>query len=111
MGHGANPIPVAVVMGKHVYTGGINGANRETHQMPEDAAGQIAQCFDNIKAVITAAGGSMDDIVKIDCNLKDMSAREALNAEWIKHFPDETNRPVRKTGQANLAGAMLIQTE
>ena len=112
MGHGANPIPVAVKMGNSIYTGGISPSNPETGKMAEDAAEQIAQAFANMKKILDAAGASLDDVVRVDVRLKNLGDhRGLLNDEWVKHFPDETNRPVRKTDQAALAGSMLIQME
>lgn len=37
-----------------------------------DAEGQTRQVCDNIKAAIEAAGGTMDDIVRVDCYCKDI---------------------------------------
>ncbi|MBV8084837.1 MAG: RidA family protein [Chloroflexi bacterium] len=112
MGHGANPIPVAVKMGSVIYTGGISPSNPETGTTSEDAKEQIAQAFANMKKILDAAGASLDDVVKLDVKLKNLADhRGLLNEEWVKHFPDETNRPVRKTDQAALGGSMLIQME
>ena len=39
-------------------------------------------------------------------------AREALNVEWIKCFPDEHDRPARHTlVKTDLPGGMLMQIE
>jgi enamine deaminase RidA (YjgF/YER057c/UK114 family) len=112
MGHGANPIPVAVKMGNSIYTGGISPSNPDTGKMSEDAGEQIAQAFANMTKILDAAGASLDDVVRVDVRLKNLGEHRALvNEEWVKYFPDEANRPVRKTDQAALAGAMLIQME
>ena len=53
MGHGANPIPVAVRMGNSVYTGGISPADPATGQMSDDIEAQIAQAMKNCKTIIS----------------------------------------------------------
>jgi enamine deaminase RidA (YjgF/YER057c/UK114 family) len=44
-----------------------------------------------------AAGGSTDDIVKMNVWLKDPTERELLNKHWLAMFPDEHARPARHT--------------
>ena len=39
------------------------------------------------------------------------SQRDALNAEWLKCFPDPHDRPARHTMVADLPGGMLVQIE
>ncbi|HUZ76794.1 MAG TPA: Rid family hydrolase [Chloroflexota bacterium] len=111
LSHGNNPIPVAVRMGSSLVTGGINPVDRQTGKVPEDAVAQIAAAFANAKAIVEAGGGTMADILKVDVRLKDMAQRDALNAEWLKHFPDVHDRPVRHTSQAAMQGASVIQIE
>ena len=57
---------------------------------------------------MTAAGGSTDDIIKMNVWMKDRSNRDVLNAEWVKMFPDPHSRPARHTSQAALEGGQLI---
>jgi 2-iminobutanoate/2-iminopropanoate deaminase len=43
--------------------------------------------------------------------LKDNSAREHVNSEWLKCFPDPHDRPARHTLIYDLQGGMLLQLE
>ena len=45
----------------------------ERGQVSPDSEGQIRQCFDNIRRIVTSAGGGMGNIVKITGYLRDMS--------------------------------------
>jgi 2-iminobutanoate/2-iminopropanoate deaminase len=110
LGHGAQPIPLAVKVGGMLYTGSISGADPATGKLSEDPAEQIAQAFRNVRAVLAAAGGDVSGIAKVETRLSDMSLRDTLNKEWVAMFPDEHDRPVRHTGKADM-GAQAIQIE
>ena len=68
--HGHNPIPAAARVGNIVMTGGTSGQDPATGKVPEDPIAQVALAFANLEKIMKAAGGSMDDIVKIDITSK-----------------------------------------
>lgn len=111
VGHGANPIPFGSRVGPLVVSGGIMGADPATGKTPEDGAEQVRLAFQNLQAFMTAAGGSVDDIAKVEVLLADNSLRGNVNEEWIKLFPDEHSRPARHTTAGPLQGSMKIQLE
>ena len=51
-----------------------------------DIAVQARQAFDNIKAVVAAAGGTMDDIVRVGLYLTDLSQFGEVNAVMAEYF-------------------------
>jgi enamine deaminase RidA (YjgF/YER057c/UK114 family) len=51
-----------------------------------DVAAQANQVLANLKAVVTACGGTMDDIVKITVFTTDIAHRPALAEARKKHF-------------------------
>ena len=53
-----------------------------------DAAAQTEQVFRNLKTVVEAAGGTMQDIVKLTIYVTDAAYRPAIVAARQKHFPD-----------------------
>ncbi len=53
-----------------------------------DIAAQADQVMQNLRAVVEACGGSMDDIVKITVYTTDISHRAAIGAARQKHFKD-----------------------
>jgi 2-iminobutanoate/2-iminopropanoate deaminase len=68
--------------------------------------------FDNLRAILRAGGGDLADIVKITVYTADPGARDAINAEWCRHFPDPADRPARHTqAREVLPGAMLVQCD
>jgi enamine deaminase RidA (YjgF/YER057c/UK114 family) len=93
-----NPIPNASRVGNVVMSSVIGGANPGSRELPASLEQQIANVFHHIRHDIEAAGGSVDDIVKVTFWVKDPATqRAALNAEWVKMFPDAEARPARHT--------------
>jgi len=51
-----------------------------------DAEAQAEQVFQNLRSVVVAAGGSMDDVVKINVYVTDAKYRPAIAAARERHF-------------------------
>ena len=90
-----NPIPSASIIGTFLATGVIFPKNPQTGETPADFEGQCAQIFANIRAIMKEAGGSTEDVLKLNVYLRDKSLRPKVNVEWLKMFPDENSRPAR----------------
>ncbi len=93
-----NPIPNASRIGNIVMSSVIGGSDPGTRELPAALEQQVANVFAHIRHDIEAAGGSVDDIIKVTFWVKDpVTQRAALNAEWVKMFPDAAARPARHT--------------
>jgi len=103
-----NPIPAASRVGNMLMTGIITGTDPATGKLADTLEAQCANIFHHVRAIMTAAGGSTDDILKINVWMADRSNRDVLNAEWVKMFPDANVRPARHTSQTALEGGQLI---
>ena len=103
-----NPIPAACRLGNMLMTGIITGTDPATGKLADTLEAQCANIFHHVRSIMTAAGGSTDNIIKMNVWMKDRSNRNVLNAEWVKMFPDPDARPARHTSQANLEGDQLI---
>ena len=66
----ANPIPNACRIGDLVMSGVILGRDA-AGQMPDSLEAQCANMFGHMKAIVEAAGGSTDDIIKMTVWLND----------------------------------------
>ncbi|HEY6467755.1 MAG TPA: RidA family protein [Candidatus Acidoferrales bacterium] len=62
-----------------------------------DIGQQTARVLENLKAILEAAGSSLDRVVKVSVFLKDMGEFALMNAIYAKYFP--TNPPARATVQ------------
>ncbi|MEP7739593.1 RidA family protein [Nocardioides sp. 31GB23] len=108
--HGGAPIPQASLVGSLLMSSGINGMDREG-KIPGDAATQVALIFDNIAALVEAAGGTLGDIAKCTFFVRDRSIRELIDEHWVAAFPDPASRPARHTLVQQLSAAQHLQCE
>jgi reactive intermediate/imine deaminase len=77
----------AVQVNDHVYISGQLPLNPDTMQMVEnDIRAEITQVFDNLSAIITAAGGQFSDIVKLNIFLTDLENFSLLNEVMATYF-------------------------
>jgi len=107
-----NPIPNASRIGNIVMSSVIGGSNPGTRDLPAALEQQVANVFGYIRHDIEAAGGGVDDILKITFWVKDpASQRAALNAEWVKMFPDAASRPARHTLTLPPDSRALVQAD
>ena len=109
--HGKAPIPMGARVGNTLYSSGIPGVDPATGQLGADAAAQARHAFDNMRALLAGGGAALADVVRMTVYLKDNAAREHVNAEWLKCFPDPHDRPARHTLVHDLQGGMLLQLE
>ncbi len=107
----AQPIPFAARVGNVLYSSPIQGIDAETGQRSEDVHEQAAQCFRNLRMLLSVAGATPDDIVRMTCFRADLADREALNKPWLEMFPDENDRPARHTSKYDPPGSMKVQIE
>ncbi|TGS57758.1 RidA family protein [Mesorhizobium sp. M1D.F.Ca.ET.183.01.1.1] len=106
-----HPIPNACRIGSMVFSGAIHAASPTTRAVPDELAGQAANVFANMRAIIEAAGGSVEDIIKVDVYLRDSTDRTAVNEEWLRMFPDPDSRPARHVRPLTADGPSLVQCE
>ncbi|TCG07878.1 hypothetical protein BZM27_16100 [Paraburkholderia steynii] len=93
-----NPIPNASRVGPLIMSSVVTGINQATRELPDSLEEQITNVYAHIRSDVEAAGATLEDVVKITFWLKDPAAqRHALNAEWLRMFPDPQSRPARHT--------------
>lgn len=102
---------VAVGGGRTVYLSGQIGLEPGTGELvSENFEGQVRQAFANLKAVIEAAGGSFDNIVKLTLFLTDLSKFGSVNAIMADLIPQPY--PARSTiGVASLPKGAQFEVE
>jgi reactive intermediate/imine deaminase len=75
----------AIDAGDYVYISG-QGPQRPDGTVPGDFETQAAQALENVKALVVAAGLSMEHVVYVQVYLEDVSNYERLNKVFIKYF-------------------------
>lgn len=79
----------AVRVGDTVYLSGQIPLVPETMQLVNgDMRAQITQVFENLKAVAEAAGGSLDDVVKLNVYLTDLAHFPLVNELMASYFAE-----------------------
>ncbi|RAW46907.1 RidA family protein [Halorubrum sp. 48-1-W] len=82
------PFSQGVIHGDTVYTAGQIPKDPETREVVgETIAEQTHQTFDNIEAVLEAAGTSLENVVKVTAFLTDMDDIEAFNRVYRDRMP------------------------
>ncbi|MDB1124955.1 RidA family protein [Vibrio algarum] len=93
--HIAGQLPVEPCTGK-VVAGGVND--------------QARQCLNNIKAIVESVGHVMDDVVKINIQLKNIADLDAVDDVYTTFF--EKDLPARTTvGVSSIAMDALVQID
>ena len=100
----------AVKVGNTVYLSGQIGLDPASMQLVEGIEAQARRVFDNLKAVIEAAGGSMSDIVKLNVFLLDLSNFALVNTIMAEYFTQPY--PARAAvGVASLPKSALVEAD
>ncbi|MBN8564429.1 MAG: RidA family protein [Leptolyngbya sp. UWPOB_LEPTO1] len=97
----AAPAPVgpynqAIVAQGLVFVAGQISLDPQTGEIvgAGDVAAQTERAMTSLKAILEAAGSSLNDVVKTMVCLKDMNDFAAMNAVYAKYF-DEATAPAR----------------
>jgi 2-iminobutanoate/2-iminopropanoate deaminase len=105
------PYSQAIIVNGMVFTAGQTGVIPETRKMIEgDIQDQTRQTLNNVKAVLEAAGTTLDHVVKTTVFLSDMNNFAAMNEVYAEFFPAPA--PARSTVQvARLPLDALVEIE
>lgn len=105
------PIPAAARVANVLCTSAIAGKDPSGGALPEDPAAQARNAFANLQAVLAAGGATLGEVVKLSVTISDDAVREAVNAQWLAHFPDPQDRPARHITVHALQHGMRLQLE
>jgi reactive intermediate/imine deaminase len=116
---GAYSQAVTIDAGKTTYLSGQIPLDPETMEIvSDDFLQQAEQTFHNLAAVALAAGGSLDDCVKLNIYLTDLGQFQAVNevmAEFVKEpYPARAAVEVSalpKGAQIEIDGVMVTSTK
>jgi reactive intermediate/imine deaminase len=90
------PFSSAVRVGNMLYLSGQIGNVPGQRQLADTGvAGQTRQTLENVKAVLTHAGSSLERVVKCTVFLLDIRDYAAMNAVYATYFPRDP--PARST--------------
>ncbi|MBQ6686869.1 MAG: RidA family protein, partial [Firmicutes bacterium] len=105
------PYAQANIVGNLVFASGQIPVDPETGIIPEGIEAQATQSLKNVKAVVEAAGSSMDKVIKTTVFMKDMNDFAKMNAIYATFFT-EGQYPSRSAVEvARLPKDVLIEIE
>ena len=100
----------AVRAGDTLYLSGQIGLDPATGQLVEGVENQIHRVFENLKAVVEAAGASLGDVVKLNVYLTDLANFARVNEAMAKYFSQPY--PARAAvGVASLPRGALVEAD
>ena len=91
-----------IVAGGFLYLAGQGPYDAAGERVGETVADQVRQVLTNLDAVAAAAGGSLQDAVRVGMYISDMAHFDEMDAEYRRFFGDPM--PARTTIQSNLVG-------
>ena len=82
------PYSQAIKVGNMLYCSGQIPVDPATGTIPEDIKAQTAQSLANVKAILAAAGASIENVVKTTVFLADMSLFGEMNEVYAQNFTE-----------------------
>lgn len=80
------PYSQAIKVGNMLYCSGQIPVDPATGNIPEGIKAQTAQSLANVKAILAAAGASIENVVKTTVFLADMSLFGDMNEVYAQNF-------------------------
>ena len=100
----------AVKVGDTVYLSGQIPLDPATMQLVEGFENQVRRVFDNLKAVCEAAGGSLNELVKVNVFLIDLGNFAKVNEIMATYF-DQPYPARAAVGVSALPRGALVEIE
>jgi 2-iminobutanoate/2-iminopropanoate deaminase len=93
------PYSHAIVAGGFVFCSGTAGVDPTTGAIPDGIEAQTEQALTNLRAILEAAGASMDDLVKTTIFYPNVEDFPTLNDVYVRHMPTP---PPARSAPANV---------
>lgn len=105
------PYSQAIVEGEFIFVSGQGPINPQTGELElGPARAETQRVFENIKAILQAAGSSLDQVMKCNVYLRDINDFTAMNEVYQTYF--SAPFPARTTIQAGaLPGGIAVEIE
>ncbi len=105
------PYSQAIVEGEFIFLAGQGCTNPATGQLEKgDVKQETRRTFENMKAILEAAGSSLEKVLKCNVYLRDINDFQAMNEVYASYF--KTPYPARTTIQAGaLPGGIAVEIE
>jgi 2-iminobutanoate/2-iminopropanoate deaminase len=98
-----------IVAGNRIYVSGQFPVDSEKRKMPMDIATQARLALTNMKNIIEAGGGRMDNVVKCTVHLANLDDFDEFNTVYAEFF--KSPYPVCTTVGGALLGRALVEID
>lgn len=95
----------AVVANGFVFISGQGPADPATGVVPDGFAAQVRQTIRNVQTVLRGAGAGLDDVVKLNAYLSEVTRFREYNEVYTEFFPNDP--PARTTVGSQLVGIQV----
>jgi 2-iminobutanoate/2-iminopropanoate deaminase len=105
------PYSQAVIEGDFIFVAGQGCTNPQTGKLERgDVRAETKRTFENVRAILEAAGSSLDDVMKCNVYLRDINDFAGMNEVYQTFFAAPF--PARTTIQAGaLPGGIAVEIE
>ncbi|ABO65428.1 MULTISPECIES: RidA family protein [Geobacillus] len=104
------PYSQGIIVNNMFYSSGQIPLTPEGELVKGDIQAQTHQVFQNLKAVLEAAGASLETVVKTTVFIKNMDDFAAMNEVYSQYFPN--HKPARSCVEvARLPKDVLVEIE
>jgi 2-iminobutanoate/2-iminopropanoate deaminase len=103
------PYSPVVVSGDLVYTAGQVGFDESGELVAGGIEEQTRRALENLRACLRAGGCGLDDVLKVNAYLADLSQFDGFNRVYREFF--DAPFPARTTVGASLPGEILVEIE
>jgi 2-iminobutanoate/2-iminopropanoate deaminase len=106
----AGPYSQAIVAGNTIYVAGQGPMNPTSGRIEGTTfEEQAIQTFENVKAIVEAAGSSLAKVLRVNVYLADLNDFQKMNDVYRRYFTPDF--PARTTIGAQLLLSMLIEVD
>ena len=104
------PYSQGIVDGGFIFVSGQGPADPKTGEMRlGDIRDETKQTLENVKAILKAAGATLDDVVKVQVYLSDINDFAAMNEVYRDYFGKSL--PARTTVGVSLGAGMKVEID
>ncbi len=103
------PYSKAIAAGGFLFISGCVPRKPDGSIITDDVRTGTRNCLEDIKAILEAAGMTLQDLVKVNVHLKFANDFDAMNEVYRTYFP--VDPPARATQQATIAKDAIMEIE
>lgn len=101
----AGPYSHAIVANGFVYVSGQAPIDPASGTVPDGFEDQVRQTFENLRTILEASGSDLNEVVKVNAYLTDLTRFAAFNGVYKEFFAEDP--PARTTVGADLLGILV----